>query len=341
MPRTRSNPLNLPPRVYQKHGTFWYVDQRNKWHKLGREWNFDARAKWNELVSDGAADTRLNVKDLLDAYIAHGKARWADRTYAGYVIDATKLGDVFGIMAPDEVSPRMVQEYLDRCAELGRGTHGNREIALLKAAYNWGIPRERCSVNPCARVRFNEETARERLVPLDELDRFCEFARKRTRQGKVVDVVSDLGYLLAQAKANVLKLRRADCDDAGIHVIVGKTKVRVCVMWSDRLRDAYQRAMALHDTMDKDKKLSSIWLIPNMRGQRYSIDGYGDLFSEVMKDWVAAGNEHFRPHDLRAGGATKLLNDGNVASDTTGHKLESTLKKHYDRRSERKGKPAA
>ncbi|MCA2997009.1 MAG: tyrosine-type recombinase/integrase [Rhodocyclaceae bacterium] len=132
-----------------------------------------------------------------------------------------------------------------------------------------------------------------------------------------------------------MKLRRADCDDEGIHVVVGKTGVRVCVLWSDRLRAAHQRALALHENV------ASMWLIPTTRGQRYSIDGYGDLFAEVMKDWIAAGNEHFRPHDLRAGGATKLLNEGHTASDTTGHKLESTLKRHYDRPAERRGKPAA
>lgn len=336
MPATRkNNPLGLPPRVYAKHGGIWYVDRANKWHRLGKVWDFEARAAWNKMVSDGVQTSRLTVADLIDNYIAHGRSRWKPRTVKGYLIDAKTLSAVFGAALPSQITPGMCQRYLDTCLEEGRGVHGNREMALLSAAMNWGIPRELVPSNPAAHVKRNPEKARTRRITIEELDRFVAFARTRTRQGQVVAVVSELQFLCAQAKANILKLRKADVDAEGIHFTLSKTGVRVCVLWSERLRQAHQRAMALHDGA------TSLWLVPTTRWTPYTDDGYTDLFGEVMSDWIAAGNEHFKPHDLRAGGSTKLLEAGDIASNTSGHKQESTLKRHYDRRVERKGKPAA
>ena len=87
--------------------------------------------------------------------------------------------------------------------------------------------------------------------------------------------------------------------------------------------------------------ISGMYLICTRRGRKYSAHGWSSLFHRVMNDFVAQGGVQFSPHDLRAGGATALLEGNETASNTTGHRLESTLKKHYDRRLERKGKPAA
>lgn len=345
MPRPRKHNRDLPPRVYERHGAVYYcAPVTNKWTRLGKAWDFESRAAWNALVSEGAHECRLSVADLLAAYLKHRRAHLKRGTLLDYERDAGILGRVFGPMAPRDVTPGMVQKYLDTCAEADRGVRGNREIALLSAAFNFGIPREWCSINPCAHVQRNPESPGTRRVTLDDLDRFLVWARApknghpATRAQKMIAVSCELAYLTAQAKSDIIALHRSAIDHAeggGIHFVRGKTGKRVCVEWSPRLRAAVATAQELHGTV------AGLTLIANHQGQRYTVHGWSAIFHRVMNDYIAQGGPRFGPHDLRAGGATRLLESGETASNTTGHSLESTLKKHYDRRLERRGKPAA
>lgn len=345
---TAANPLALPPRIYQKHGAFWYVDAARKWHRLGKAWDFAARAEWNKLVSDGAADCRLTVADLLKAYITHRRPHLRPSTAADYDRDAEILAAVFGQHSPRDITPATVQKYLDRCATNNRGVRGNREIALLSAAYNFGIPREWAAANPCAKVQRNPEKPRDRRVTIEQIDHFVAWAcgakneQPATRAERIVAVGVELEFLCAQSKSDVLKIRRADLDDDGIHIQRGKTGVRICVGWSPRLIAAKERALALQqDEPTGKKRIASMYLIANQTGGAYTPHGWSALFHRVMNAYIATGGLRFSPHDMRAAGATTLLESNEIASNTTGHRQESTLKKHYDRRLERKGKPAA
>jgi integrase len=347
MPAARkNNPLGLPPRVYFKHMAFFFVDMQNKWHRLGPDWNFEARAKWNSLISESPQESRLSVSDLIEAYIAHRTPNVTESTIEDFGYSKANLIPVFGTALPDQLTPPMIQKYLDKTAQEDRATRGNREIALLSAAYNFAIPRGLATVNPCSRVERNPEKPRTRRVTLQELDTFVawcfsdktdgKLTRHASREEKLVAVSCELLFLCAQSKKDMLKVKRGDIDDEGIHVIRGKTGVRVCIGWSPRLRAAKARMLDLQ----KDT-VSGLYLICTRLGRKYSEHGWSSLFHRVMNDYIAQGGERFSPHDMRAAGATALLENNETASNTTGHRLESTLKKHYDRRLERKGKPAA
>jgi integrase len=58
-----------------------------------------------------------------------------------------------------------------------------------------------------------------------------------------------------------------------------------------------------------------------------------------MRKWVAQGGERFTFHDSRAKATTDVIEQGRKASELTGHKLESTVTKIYDRRHIRKSAP--
>jgi integrase len=325
---------------------FFYVDMQNKWHRLGPDWNFEARSKWNSLISESPKESRLTVADLIDAYIAHRTPNIAESTLEDFGYSKTNLIPVFGSALPDQLTPPMIQKYLDKTAQEDRGIRGNREIALLSAAYNYAIPRGLATVNPCARVERNPEKPRTRRVTLQELNAFAawcfsdktdgESTRQASREEKLIAVNCELLFLCAQSKSDMLMVARSDIDEEGVHVIRGKTGVRVCIGWSERLRAAKARMLSLQ----KDT-ISGMYLICTRRGQPYSARGWSSLFHRVMTDYIAQGGERFSPHDMRAAGATVLLENNEKASNTTGHRLESTLTKYYDRRLERKGKPAA
>lgn len=339
MPRPRKHATDLPPRVYRRHGSIYYcAPVTNTWTRLGREWNFESRAAWNALVSEGAHECRLTVADLLAAYLKHRRAHLKRATLIEYERDAGILGRVFGPMAPRDLTPGMVQKYLDTCAEADRGVRGNREIALLSAAFNFGIPREWCATNPCANVQRNPESTGSRRVTLAELDAFLQWCRADTasRAMRMVAAACELAYLTAQGKADILALHRNAITPDGVHFVRGKTGARVCVEWSPRLTAAVATAQELHGTV------AGLTLIATHEGQRYTPHGWSALFHRTMNAYAAATRaEKFSPHDLRAGGITRLLESGETASNTSGHKIEGTLKKHYDRRIERRGKPAA
>lgn len=339
MPRPRKHSTHLPPRVYEKHGAVFYCEPgTNKWHRLGKTWDFESRAAWNALVSEGAHECRLTIADLLAAYLQHRKPHLKIRTFIDYEEQAAILGRVFGRMAPRDITPGQVQKYLDTCAEADRAVRGNREIALLSAAFNFGKPREWCITNPCEGVQRNPESAASRRVTLAELDAFLQWCRADTasRAMRMIAASCELAYLTAQAKSDILALHRSAIDTDGIHFVRGKTGARVCVEWSERLRAAVATAQALHGSV------AGLTLIANHQGQRYTVHGWSAIYHRVMNAYATeTGAEKFSPHDLRAGGATRLLEQGETASNTTGHKLEGTLKKHYDRRLERRGKPAA
>jgi integrase len=347
MPAPRKqNPLGLPPRVYFKHQAFYYVDMQNKWHRLGPDWNFEARANWNSLVSESPQESRLTVADLIDDYIAQRTPEVAESTVEDFGYSKVNLKAVFGAAMPDQLTPPMIRLYLDKAARENRGTRGNREIALLSASFNHGIQRGYATSNPCSRVKRNTETPRDRRVTLTELAAFAAWCfsdktdgkstRRASRVEKMVAVSCELLFLCAQAKQDLLKVKRGDIDEEGIHVERGKTGVRVCILWSPRLRAAKARMLDL-----QKETVTGLYLICTQQGQPYTPHGWSTLFHRVMNKYIAAGGTRFCPHDMRAGGATTLLENNETASNTTGHKLESTLKKHYDRRTERKGKPAA
>ena len=347
MPAARkTNPLGLPPRVYFKHMAFFYVDMQNKWHRLGPDWNFEARARWNSLISESPLESKLTVSDLIEAYISFRTPNVAESTIEDFGYSKANLIPVFGAALPDQLTPPMIQKYLDKTAQEDRGTRGNREIALLSAAFNYAIPRGLATGNPCSRVKRNLEKPRTRRVTLQELTDFADWCfsdktdgestRLASREEKMVAVSCELLFLCAQAKQDLLMVKRGDIDEEGIHVERGKTGVRVCILWSPRLRAAKARMLDL-----QKNTVSGLYLICTRRGQPYTPRGWSSLFHRVMNDYIARGGERFSPHDMRAAGATTLLENNETASNTTGHKLESTLKKHYDRRLERKGKPAA
>jgi len=67
-----------------------------------------------------------------------------------------------------------------------------------------------------------------------------------------------------------------------------------------------------------------------------------------MAEWVKGGKwqdgterppgERFTFHDIRAKAISTLKEEGRVASELTGHRLEATVAKVYDRRRIRKSK---
>lgn len=136
--RRKSN-LNLPPRMYLKHGAYYYVTKENKWLRLSTNLA-EAKAKWIEL--EGETPATDTVGALIDRYMEEIAPRKSPRTYKDNQSEATHIKAVFGPMRPCDVRPMHVAQYLDLRGKKAN-TRANREVSLLShiftVAMRWGV----------------------------------------------------------------------------------------------------------------------------------------------------------------------------------------------------------
>lgn len=178
-----SNPLDLPERVYAKGSAFYYHHRPTEEHPSGR---------WEKLSTDvleakkRAAAISSNqdagfgkVPYWLGEWMLTVKARvksgtLAQRTHDDYEEAAAILGAWFADFYPAGVESSHVGEYLDKGLELGRGVRANREKAALSVFFSWMMRAQAAKpagvkMNPCAGVRRNPESKRQRYVEDDEM----------------------------------------------------------------------------------------------------------------------------------------------------------------------------
>jgi integrase len=173
--RRAHNPLNLPQRVYAKHGAFYYHHPAGRWEHLGRD--LEAVKRRAAKIANGSDVAYGTLSFYLDAFLAACRRRvaardLAPRTLQDYTGDAVPLKAFFGAMYPVGVEPSHVAEYLDTNLELGRGVRANREKACLSSMFTWLIRTGQAGVktNPCKGVKRNKETKRDRYVEDEEMN---------------------------------------------------------------------------------------------------------------------------------------------------------------------------
>lgn len=81
----KSNPLNLPPRVYAKHGAFYYHHPGGRWEHLGRD--LDAVKRRAAEIAHGMGDGYGTVAFYLDEFLAACKRRVTAQDLAQRTLD--------------------------------------------------------------------------------------------------------------------------------------------------------------------------------------------------------------------------------------------------------------
>jgi integrase len=133
----------------------------------------------------------------------------------------------FGSVALDLVDKRSIRSYLDAYPS---PIAANRQIAVLKAAWNWAIQRYQIPDNPCIGVTLNREAPRQRYITDDEYDRVLGMAPAPIQQ------MMEIAYLLRARLGEVLALTVYDVTDEHVRLIRSKgSEGELCLM-SERLR---------------------------------------------------------------------------------------------------------
>ena len=128
-----------------------------------------------------------------------------------------------------QVKKQTVRSYLDAYPS---PIAANRQIAVLKSAWNWTLERFEVPDNPCIGVKLNREAPRERYVTDDEYDWVRRNAPAPIYQ------MCELAYLLRARLSEVLNLKVSDVSDTHVRLIRLKGSEGELTILSDRLRDA-------------------------------------------------------------------------------------------------------
>jgi hypothetical protein len=135
MGRRRKSDFNLPPRMYLKHGAYYYVSRENKWTRLSKDKAL-AFTKWAEIEGDipraTGADKPLagSMGMLIEKYMIEVAPKKAKSTYEGNLAEAKNLKGVFLNMLIVEVRPMHIAQYLD-VRGVKAPVRANREVSLL------------------------------------------------------------------------------------------------------------------------------------------------------------------------------------------------------------------
>jgi integrase len=230
---------------------------------------------------EAIGDDRQTVGWLLDLYKDSDRfgelSPKSQKEYASAIekLTGAPTGDVrFGSVALDLVDKRSIRSYLDAYPS---PIAANRQIAVLKAAWNWAIQRYQIPENPAIGVSLNREAPRVRYVSQDEILWVQRNAPPPIYQ------MCELAYLLRARLGEVLALRVEDVSESHVRLIRSKGSEGELTIISDRLRAALE---------------------PVRGGEyichQYTEHGFRSAWARLKKKMVRDGIEPFNFHDIKA-----------------------------------------
>lgn len=316
MGRQRESDNHLPPKVYLRSGTYYFVDAESKWINLGSLYS-QAMVKYAQLVE--RVHNVITVSNLIDRYLIEIAPQKAVATYKGNLSQAKFLRAGLGDIRVEELKARHVYQYMDVRGQRGK-TQANREAALLSHMMKWAIRWGLVESNPCRDVMKFKEKPRDRYIEDWEYYAFREFA------GSLIAAYMDFKLLTGLRKSDILQLRRDALKDDGIHITISKTKQKIIIAWTDYLREAVRSIEAL------PRPITSIFLFATRNGQPYSASGFSSIWQRKMVKALDEKiiRERFTDHDLRA----KTGSDADLehATNLLAHLDAKVTRKHYRRR---------
>jgi len=286
----RKRPSKLPPYVladkygYRLKPYLGRVNGKIKWGKtitiappntpMSEVW------KAYEEVTGGG---KQNLYWLTSEYMSSDKFKsLSDKSQKDYRKALQKLlsepvGNVtFGSVALHLIDKRSIRSYLDAYPS---PIAANRQIAVLKAAWNWAIQRYQIPENPAIGVSLNREAPRVRYVSQDEI------LWVQRNAPPPISQMCELAYLLRARLGEVLALRVEDVSESHVRLIRSKGSEGELTIISDRLRAALE---------------------PVRGGEyichQYTEHGFRSAWARLKKKMIADGLEPFSFHDIKAAG---------------------------------------
>jgi integrase len=307
----------LPPRVYQKHGAFFYVTNPDrKWIRLGQS----ESEMYQALAKLKTTDVRQGLmSEFFERYEKEIIPTKAPRTQIDNLSEIKNLKQAFGKMRPEHIKPKHVYAYMDARGAKAK-TRANREKSLLSSIFSylirWGVVED----NPCKNVKGFQEKARNRYVEDWEYEAVLSLA------SPVLRAAMEIAATTGMRQGDILKLKYTDLTENGVPVTQNKTGKKQIFEWTPALKEAIQSAKQHPRHAD-----SLIYIIANERGQQYTSEGFKCNWQRLMNKALETGviNERFTFHDLRAKAGSDAEDN---AQKLLGHASATTTKRVYERK---------
>jgi integrase len=317
MARPRTTNKHLPRYVVVNHGAFWYYAPKQKPVRIGPADDEAGMYRW---VADHLGPKPVGpvytLNDCFDRYERDVIPTLEPRTQKDYRRHLVILRKTFGHMAPNDVLPKHVGQFLD----VPKGKiQRNRIIAVLSAVYTKAVGRWYVADrNPCTKVERNPSKPRDRNVT------DAEFVGMYACCGPKLQVAMDLALLTGQRQGDLLKMKWSQITQEGITLRQGKTGKRLMVEMSPALQAVLERARAFLPHLPRE------YVLRTRKGRPFTQNGFRACWQRAMRKYVAKGGVRFTFHDLRgkSGSDSTTLQD---AYERLGHTSISMTRRVYDR----------
>ncbi len=326
MGRQKTVQKEVPKRMRRVRNAYYYdhgIVNGKRWREpLGSDFR-QALKRWAEIEAGTPADGTVGA--ILADYREHGMRHVAPRTRADREGHIRRLQTIFGRMAPGDLQPHHIAQYLRRHSH---PVAANREIETLSAALGYAVEHGMLTANPCRQVRRNPESPRDRRVTDDEYAAVYELAPP------VLAVAMELAVTTGMRRGDLLALSWAQVGDEGITVRAEKTGDALLLEWTPRLSAAIERARSIRP------RVRGMTVLCTRRGQPYSRDGFSAMWQRLMARAVKQKEiERFTFHDLRAKCATDAKEQGLDSQSLLGHRTEAQHRAYLRSREVRRVTP--
>jgi integrase len=254
----------------------------------------------------------IKLSDLLATYL-RDYAKVNKSSFDRDEIAIEHLNDFLGDKDASDISPRDLERYKSRRKQTVRGGKQitgatvNRELAILKTAFNKGIEWTLVDSNPVKKIKFfsEKDRARTRYLTADEKPKLFAVISPELRRFVIIALKTGMRF------SEILGLKWLDIDSSANQILVRKSK------------SGKMRFIPLHP--DVTEVLSSLskhgpYAFSNAQGERYSRSCWIRTQFEVAVE--KAEIHDFHVHDLRHTFASELVMKGvdlKTISELLGH----------------------
>jgi integrase len=322
---------DLPRRVYERHGAWYYVDADGKWHKLARvRQGLPAMYRALAELTDTAAGTEL-MPAVIVRWLDSKRGDWSTEVAKDQERVAALLSKRFADLAPAQVTAKHCRDYLKPLAAKAR-THNMHRTMLVEVLSFAAADGLREGHNPATDTKRIKTKQRVRIVVDDEIEALRKAALDLGEACSAVPLMLELALLTGQRISDLIGITWSSVADDGVRIVQEKTGARLLIEWSPALRAAVDACA--------DKWGRTGHLLKSAHGKGWSYAGIWKQFNLARN---AAGVEGLRIHDLRgrAGVDALLANDEDVraAQRLLGHKGEAMTRRYTDGKYHRRAKP--
>lgn len=313
MTRPRKTNRHLPAKMYFKHGRHWYVS-RGKWTPLAVDVG-DALKDYADIVQA----PKGGCGELVDATLAEMKSRKGDaalapNTLSQYAQAAKVLKEIFFEYTPQRVKQRHVVAIRRSLKDTPNWC--NRILSFARQVFDRALEDQEIDSNPFVGVKRLPEGKRTRLIEWEEWDKI------RAVSGLRLQLIMDMMFLTDQRIGDVLGIDERDGRPEGIYFKQQKTGKELIIAWNPQLREAWDKARALHSKVVrvdfKDDKRPR----PLFRTRHGSKPAYKTVYDQWVRACDLAKIEDCNIHDNRAFSATEAKRQGLNPQKTLGHSTE-------------------